>query len=302
MTDVVESISNEYCIIDHATYENVLNTQGIFVESISNVNRAKLTEDLLNAKKPLLQAEILQQYCQLDGKKTLEVGSGLGVNHIVWSKKFKIDGYGIEPSEEGFDSSFLVSRRLIELNGLDPAKIVNAKGEQLPFESDSFDIIYSTTVLEHTENPEAVLDEAMRVLRPGGVMQFVYPNYFSYYDGHYAILHPPIVSNSFFVWLIRTIYRRDPAFAATIRTELNPFWTKKIIKRLKKKYSFEVLGFGEDIFLERMTGLEFEAWAGLNKIKSLLEIMKRFGVNRLLGKLCLLLNGYSPIILTIRKM
>jgi SAM-dependent methyltransferase len=41
-------------------------------------------------------------------------------------------------------------------------------GEHIPFENESFDNIISTEVLEHVENPEMIIDEMYRVLKPSG--------------------------------------------------------------------------------------------------------------------------------------
>ncbi|MCZ7625582.1 MAG: class I SAM-dependent methyltransferase [Candidatus Methylomirabilis sp.] len=40
---------------------------------------------------------------------------------------------------------------------------------QLPFEDDSFDLIYSVATLEHVPEPERTVGETKRVLRPGGI-------------------------------------------------------------------------------------------------------------------------------------
>ena len=41
---------------------------------------------------------------------------------------------------------------------------------QLPFRSDSADLILSQATLEHVTNPQLAVDEMLRVLRPGGVL------------------------------------------------------------------------------------------------------------------------------------
>jgi SAM-dependent methyltransferase len=46
----------------------------------------------------------------------------------------------------------------------------------LPFEADSFDAVLSVQSIEHVPDPERVLAEAVRVLRPGGTAVFVTPN------------------------------------------------------------------------------------------------------------------------------
>lgn len=53
-------------------------------------------------------------------------------------------------------------------------------GAQLPFEDESFDLVFSEYVLEHLDNPGAVFAEVQRVLRPGGKFISVAPNLWSY--------------------------------------------------------------------------------------------------------------------------
>lgn len=281
--------------------QSVIETQGAFFERISGVERNKIADDLLDPLKADQQASILERYAPLAGKRVLEVGAGLAMNMIVWQQRHAADVHGIEPDGAGFDSSFKLARELAQANGLDPERIVNAVGETLPFADATFDIVYSSNVLEHTETPARVLAEALRVLRPGGVLQFVFPNYASYYDGHYGVFHPPVLWRGFFAWYVRAIWRRDPAFAHTLRTELNPSWARRQIRELQKAFDLEVLGLGQELFLERMTSLDFAAWASLGRVKRVLDMIGNSHVRRLLGRLIIALNGWTPIVLTVRK-
>src|SRR5260370_10576068 len=54
--------------------------------------------------------------------------------------------------------------------------VVTARGEQLPFARDSFDLVVSVWVLEPLPSPESVLREVHRVLRPGGHFPFLTPS------------------------------------------------------------------------------------------------------------------------------
>jgi len=48
-------------------------------------------------------------------------------------------------------------------------------GKRMPFEDNSFDCAFGTEVLEHCPDPEIVLKETSRVLKPGGVFFFTVP-------------------------------------------------------------------------------------------------------------------------------
>jgi len=48
-------------------------------------------------------------------------------------------------------------------------------GKIMPFNAESFDCIFATEVLEHCQEPEIVLKEAFRVLKPGGIFFFTVP-------------------------------------------------------------------------------------------------------------------------------
>lgn len=51
------------------------------------------------------------------------------------------------------------------------------KGQTLPFEDASFDLVYSAFVLEHVSDPELFLKEAIRVLKKGGSLVIFCPNF-----------------------------------------------------------------------------------------------------------------------------
>jgi SAM-dependent methyltransferase len=57
---------------------------------------------------------------------------------------------------------------------------VAAKGQPLPYPNDTFDLIVSMDVIEHVPDPEPWVREALRVLRPSGVLFLTTPNYASY--------------------------------------------------------------------------------------------------------------------------
>ena len=223
----------------------MLLSQGLFFNRLTKIDAVKITGDLLDPLKAECQAEVLENFTTLKNKKLLEIGSGLGINLAVWIKKYCIDGYGVEPSGNGFDNSFGISRDLFSVNNINTDRITSAYGEELPFPENCFDIVYSSNVLEHTSVPEKVIREGMRVLKPGGTLQFVFPNYHSFFDGHYAVFHPPVVTHLFFPFYVKYITKRDNTFAKTLITQLNVWWTLNALKKLKVEYPHVILSMGE---------------------------------------------------------
>jgi len=50
-------------------------------------------------------------------------------------------------------------------------------GKNLPYKSNTFDLVYSAFVLEHTQSPAMFLDEMVRVCQPGGNIVILCPNF-----------------------------------------------------------------------------------------------------------------------------
>jgi ubiquinone/menaquinone biosynthesis C-methylase UbiE len=265
----------------------------------------KLTDDQVSLIKPQNEIGIISRYLKnetIAGKKLLNIGSGFGIFNLVAIQQYGIDAYGIEPNGVGFGNSLEISKILFKDNNLPIDRLIAAFGEEIPFEDNTFDIVYSTNVLEHVQDPLKVLEEGLRVLKPGGTLQYVYPNFGSFFDGHYAVILPPIPFKSFYPWFIKYIVGRDNVFAKTINAELNVPWAINAVKLLSYKYKIELVSLGEDIFKERMTSMEFGNWAGLYKIKRIVNILNRLKLKSFVVKFLLLFKAWSPVILTIRKL
>jgi ubiquinone/menaquinone biosynthesis C-methylase UbiE len=96
------------------------------------------------------------------GKRVLEVGCGLGTDLLQFARGGAIVT-GIDLSSTSIE---LVKRRFA-LYGLS-VDARTADAEQLPFDENSFDLVYSFGVLHHTPNTQKAIDEVYRVLKPGG--------------------------------------------------------------------------------------------------------------------------------------
>jgi 2-polyprenyl-3-methyl-5-hydroxy-6-metoxy-1,4-benzoquinol methylase len=107
----------------------------------------------------------------LKDKVVLEAGCGLGwkVNHFSRLAK---EIHGIDISEEDVREA---------KDKYDASNLLFAVGdvEQISFGNHAFDIVYSPWVIEHLESPERFIDEAHRVLKPGGILILWVPNIYS---------------------------------------------------------------------------------------------------------------------------
>ncbi|MFL6215531.1 MAG: class I SAM-dependent methyltransferase [Blastocatellia bacterium] len=95
-------------------------------------------------------------------RDVIEVGCGLGTDAINFAR-YGARYTGVDLTEAAIA---LVEKRFA-LEGLG-ARLRVADAEALPFDDESFDLFYSHGVLHHTPDTQRAIDEARRVLRPGG--------------------------------------------------------------------------------------------------------------------------------------
>jgi SAM-dependent methyltransferase len=260
--------------------------------------------DFLDLKKSLKRAGLLAKYASLDGStKLLEIGSGFGTNLAIWLLEFGVDGYGVEPTSPGFDAGFVASRILFSANGLDPERIFETPGENLPFPDATFDVVYSANVLEHTAEPKKVLSEAVRVLKPGGILHMEMPNFLSYFEGHYMVVMPPVLWKGMLGQVIRFIYRRDPRYADTLRTEINPVWMRAAFQEINRVMPIKLMSTGGEIFRERLREpFVFETSVVKSKVGTLVKAVQALNIGNWIGWTITGLQGYYPMYVTARRL
>ena len=103
------------------------------------------------------------QFPRHRGKRVLEVGVGAGTDHAQWAAVTD-DLHGVDLTAAAIETT----RTNLMLRGLG-SQLRRLDAEVLPFESASFDVVYSWGVIHHAEAPERILADIQRVLRPGGV-------------------------------------------------------------------------------------------------------------------------------------
>ena len=108
-------------------------------------------------------AFVLSKALPLPGR-ILEIGTGKGRFLAALLKKVpRVTTVDLDPAEQRF------ARLNVAFDGLSrKACFVHADAARLPFEAGRFDAVVSLNALHHLENWKAVLEEALRVLTPGG--------------------------------------------------------------------------------------------------------------------------------------
>lgn len=101
--------------------------------------------------------------CERIGGRVLEVGVGTGISLPYYSQRCRVTG--IDISNEMLD----VARRRVSEQRLDNVEeIAVMDAQKLTYTSGSFDVVTAQYVVNTVPDPEAALNEFMRVLRPGG--------------------------------------------------------------------------------------------------------------------------------------
>ncbi|MFC7081794.1 methyltransferase domain-containing protein [Halorussus caseinilyticus] len=104
-----------------------------------------------------------------EGDRVLDVGCGTG---------FATEGI-LQHTENvhGLDQSVhQLQKAWAKLGKHDPVSFYRGDAERLPFEDDSFDVVWSSGSIEYWPNPVATLREMRRVVKPGGQVLVVGPN------------------------------------------------------------------------------------------------------------------------------
>ncbi|HEX5864708.1 MAG TPA: class I SAM-dependent methyltransferase [Casimicrobiaceae bacterium] len=126
------------------------------------------------------------------GSRILELGAGTGRQ-------------AHELQERGFD---IVAVEMAESNYAQARcfPVIDYDGRRLPFEPRSFDIVFSSNVLEHVPDLALLNAEIRRVLRPDGYCVHVMP------------------THAWRFWTTLTAFPAALQYAATLRSQLLPGW------------------------------------------------------------------------------
>lgn len=116
--------------------------------------------------------DLLRRHAPLDGTRVLDVGGGPG----YFAEAFADVGalYAGVDADAGELSAL----------GQPAGRTVLGSGMQLPFADDTFDVCFSSNVLEHVRDPWRMAEEMVRVTRPGGTTLVSYTVWWGPWGGH----------------------------------------------------------------------------------------------------------------------
>lgn len=101
------------------------------------------------------------------GERVLEIGCGMGLHASLFSKA----GARITTMDLTWRAASLARRRFNQERI--PASVVRGDGENLPFQDNSLDRVWSWGVIHHSAHTEKIVPEILRVLKPGGRLQLM---------------------------------------------------------------------------------------------------------------------------------
>ncbi|VEN74501.1 conserved hypothetical protein [Candidatus Desulfarcum epimagneticum] len=156
-----------------------LRMSGNFIMISKNAKRDYVAVTYNEKDKPFTQYPdqltryLFSRYDLKKGNKILDVGCGRG-EFLKGFIDCGLDGYGLDQS--------IVSKSVCPDTEVLQVDLAN---EPFPYEDDFFDIVFSKSVLEHFYYPEKIVHEMYRILKPGGIVITMVPDWESIYKMFY---------------------------------------------------------------------------------------------------------------------
>jgi ubiquinone/menaquinone biosynthesis C-methylase UbiE len=122
---------------------------------------------------------------ELKGKVLLDLGCFTGGRLCSWFETYQLEkgiGIDINPLFKEAGEEFAKSR------GIENIEFFTGVGEALPFTDNSIDFIVSTDVFEHVKDLQQVLRECYRVLKKGGKLLVVFPQFYQPLEAHLGMV------------------------------------------------------------------------------------------------------------------
>jgi ubiquinone/menaquinone biosynthesis C-methylase UbiE len=114
-------------------------------------------------KFPWIMERIDREAAGLRGRHLLEIGCGMGYDSLEFLKR------GVRVTATDLtDNAVRLARQHFELENVTPESVHTENALELSFEDETFDAVWSNGVLHATGDTRLAVQEARRVLKPGG--------------------------------------------------------------------------------------------------------------------------------------
>lgn len=158
-------------------------------------------------------------------ENSLEIGSGFGRLVKVYAPIFKSSTL-LEPSEKQL---LYAKERLVSYPCLIFRK---GYGENIPYQEHSFDVVFIVRVMHHLIEPQQVLQEAFRVLKPGGFLVLEFANKSHFKLRLTAIFNKQLRSKIFSLDPIDRRSRKSILKKTIPFFNYHPSWVKSLVKKV----------------------------------------------------------------------
>ena len=136
-------------------------------------SRDRSVEEIYPASASILRN--LFEVADVQGLKILEVGAGTGRDSIKLSER-----NAVVTVLDFADNALYKVQQALDITG-GKLNLVRGDGLILPFDDESFDIVFHQGLLEHFHDPQSLLQENVRVLKKGGYLLVDVPQTYHIY-------------------------------------------------------------------------------------------------------------------------
>ena len=157
----------------------------------------------------------LQHITLPEAASVLEIGAGQGYGASFLSRSLPdAQVYSVDITAECLKPERLVF-------GPNPPRFILASATDLPLSDASMDAVFAVMTFHCLPQPQRVVQEAARVLRPGGV--FILADV----DGHHWMKRPFEIVEHLFISPLTHAYTSEELAVLTVRAGLEDFWVER---------------------------------------------------------------------------
>lgn len=173
----------------------------------------------------------------------LECGSGTAAVSRFFNKKYNLKNVILDNSIEALK----IGENFIKNDNLEISSVLSDI-KNMPFDDDSFDIVYLGGVMEYLQDYDSCILEIKRVLKPGGLLLFVvvpnviniqiFGNFFLFFKNVFKNQPTKLVPSNVKKWYADKYINKllENGYASTREYYLNPFPQIPLPRFLKKIY------------------------------------------------------------------